>query len=177
MAEIIFVTGGSRSGKSRFALEFSENKTSSRLFLATCPTVDEELSDRVNLHKEERKGRGWETVEEEVDIHKIIEENNNYDLILIDCLTLWVNNLLFKNESNDSFSVEDLLDRCEQLFKVAERYSGTLVFVTNEVGLGIVPESKLVRLYRDLVGSCNQAVAAKADSAYLVSCGIPLKLK
>lgn len=176
MSEIILVTGGSRSGKSRFALELAEKTTSKRLFLATSPDVDEEFDERIVLHKKEREGRGWQTVEEEIDLCSVIDEKKEeIELFLIDCLTLWVNNLLFKN--NNELSLDELKDECSNLIEKIKEYAGTVILVTNEVGLGVVPENKLARLYRDLVGSCNQLIAAEADRVFLVSCGIPLQLK
>lgn len=176
MSEIILVTGGSRSGKSRFALELAEKTTSKRLFLATSPAVDKEFDERIVLHKKEREGRGWQTVEEEIDLCSVIDEKKEeIELFLIDCLTLWVNNLLFKN--NNELSLDELKDECSNLIEKIKEYAGTVILVTNEVGLGVVPENKLARLYRDLVGSCNQLIAAEADRVFLVSCGIPLQLK
>lgn len=176
MSEIILVTGGSRSGKSRFALELAEKTTSKRLFLATSPAVDKEFEERIVLHKKEREGRGWQTVEEEIDLCSVIDEKKEeIELFLIDCLTLWVNNLLFKN--NNELSLDELKDECSNLIEKIKEYAGTVILVTNEVGLGVVPENKLARLYRDLVGSCNQLIAAEADRVFLVSCGIPLQLK
>ncbi len=176
MSEIILVTGGSRSGKSRFALELAEKVSNKRLFLATSPVVDGEFNERISLHRKEREGRGWQTIEEEVDLYKVVDEKNDgVEIILIDCLTLWVNNLLFKKGSD--LNLDELSKECLKLIEKIRECDLTVVMVTNEVGLGIVPDNKLARLYRDLVGSCNQLVAAEADRVFLVSCGIPLQLK
>ena len=176
MSELVLVTGGSRSGKSGIALEFVENRPGERLFLATSPMVDEEYDERISLHKREREGRGWQTVEEEINLIGVIDEKKDeIEVFLIDCLTLWVNNLLFHN--NNELTLNQLSNECSKLIEKIKEYDGTVVMVTNEVGLGVVPESKLARLYRDLVGSCNQLMAKKADRVFLVSCGIPLQLK
>lgn len=180
MGTIILVTGGCRSGKSNFALEYAEKISPHRLFIATCPVIDVEMTDRVDAHKKERNGRGWNTVEEEGDLAFILDrEKNKYDVILIDCITLWVNNVLFKQgvEYLPREVSAEISALCQKWLDVAEQIGATLVCVTNEVGLGIVPENKLARLYRDVVGSCNQLIAARASEVYLVSCGISLRLK
>ena len=177
MAEIILVTGGSRSGKSRFSLELAEKRSENRLFIATCPKIDNELDERISLHAKEREGRGWDTIEEEIELAKIIEENTTYDVILVDCLTLWVNNLLFKNNGAENFNCKLMDEFCEKLILAVKEFDGVIIFVTNEIGSGIVPDNKISRLYRDLVGSCNQFIAKEADKVFLVSCGIPLQLK
>lgn len=177
MGQIILVSGGSRSGKSDFALEKAESLSDKRLFLATCPVVDEELTDRVQRHKNERIGRGWVTVEEELDIAGVLRDAQHVDVILVDCLTLWINNLIFSQPDDFSFTKEWLDGEITKWYREALAFPGTLVLVTGEVGLGIVPENSLSRLYRDLVGWCNQLVAKRAQEVYLISCGLPLQLK
>lgn len=180
MGNIILVTGGCRSGKSLFALEHAEKISSRRLFIATCPVIDTEITERVDAHKKERRGRGWDTVEEETDLGLFLHcEKNKYDVILIDCITLWVNNILFRRGTKElNGQVSDYVcSLCRTWLDRAEQIDATTVCVTNEVGLGIVPDNKLARLYRDVVGSCNQLIAARASKVYLVSCGIPLRLK
>lgn len=180
MAEIILVTGGCRSGKSNFALDLAEKKSPHRLFVATCPVIDHEMTDRVDKHKAERCGRGWVTVEEETNIAAVLDSSKNiYDVILVDCITLWVNNILFNSpaEKMDKAYTDNVVSLCREWLGRAKDIDVTLVCVTNELGLGIVPENKLARIYRDIVGSCNQMIAAAASEVYLVSCGIPLKLK
>ena len=180
MAEIVLVTGGCRSGKSSIALKMAEEKSSNRLFVATCPVIDTEMTDRVDLHKAERLGRGWVTVEEETDIAVVLENSKDiYDVILVDCITLWVNNIMFtrSSENMDCGVTDDVIALCEDWLYRAKNIDATLYIVTNELGLGIVPENKLARIYRDIVGSCNQMIAAAASEVYLVSCGIPLQLK
>ncbi|BHH83150.1 bifunctional adenosylcobinamide kinase/adenosylcobinamide-phosphate guanylyltransferase [Desulforhopalus sp. 52FAK] len=179
MAKIILITGGARSGKSSFALDVCEQISDKKLFIATCPTIDTEMSDRVIRHKAEREGRGWVTVEEPIDLHRTFENDvHKYDVVLLDCVTLWVNNVLFSFEQKDDvLSDSAIRDLALQWLRAAENFSGTLVCVTNEVGLGIVPDNALARLYRDLVGTVNQTIGKMADEVALVSCGVPLYLK
>ncbi len=179
MAKIILITGGARSGKSSYALERAESISTKRLFVATCPNVDSEMSERVRLHQEERRGRGWDTIERETDLVSIFsKETRDVDVMLIDCITLWVNNVLFSNEVHGR-QVDDhgIAVLCRQWLDKAQNFSGTVICVTNEVGLGIVPDNALARRYRDLVGTCNQLIGRTASEVILVSCGIPLFLK
>ncbi len=179
MAKIILITGGARSGKSSYALNLAESISTKRLFVATCPNVDSEMSERVRRHQEERRGRGWVTIESETHLTGVFSgQTNEFDVVLIDCITLWVNNVLFTNDgltsSVDDYTIGVL---CSEWLKAAHQFSGTVICVTNEVGLGIVPDNALARKYRDLVGTCNQLIGKKASEVILVSCGIPLFLK
>lgn len=178
MAQLILVTGGARSGKSSFALKYCEDISEKRCFIATCPVVDQEMNERILAHRQERVGRGWETVEEETALADTLTRFAEYEIILVDCLTLWVNNLMYHAEKNNSnFGETEIRDATIQLINTIKERQGTVCLVTNEVGSGIVPESTLGRKYRDLVGSCNRTLAEVADEVILVSCGIPLPLK
>lgn len=179
MARLILITGGSRSGKSSFALTLAESVSPKRLFVATCPAIDREMSDRVTRHREERRDRGWTTVEIPTELAALFADGvAGFDVILIDCITLWVNNILFAAPDNGTDINDFLIGRlCNEWLSRIENYHGTVICVTNEVGLGIVPDNALARKYRDLVGTCNQIIGKKADEAILVSCGIPLYLK
>ncbi len=179
MAKLILITGGARSGKSSYALELAESISTKRLFVATCPKIDTEMSERVRRHQEERQGRGWVTLERETDLASIFSnETEGFGVVLIDCLTLWVNNLLFADEQQ-AFVLNDqgIAALCRKWLEAAEHFQGTVICVTNEVGLGIVPDNALARKYRDLVGTCNQFIGKIANEVVLVSCGIPLCLK
>lgn len=179
MARLILITGGARSGKSAHALELAETVGSKRLFVATCPSVDRELAGRVRRHQEERRGRGWITVESETELGDLFpQQADGFDVVLIDCITLWVNNILFRHERLGT-AIDDRLigELCRRWLTKTESYRGTVICVTNEVGLGIVPDNALARTYRDLVGTCNQIIGRKADEVLFVSCGIPLYLK
>ena len=148
MANIILVTGGARSGKSSYAQVRAEQLNGKKIFIATCPRIDPEMDERIDKHIAERKDRNWHTIEEEVDIAGIIRRNNDSDIILLDCLTLWVNNLLYSHQQKDlNFTEEQLTSLCEELIEVSARHSGTIIFVTNEIGSGIVPENSSARRY------------------------------
>ncbi len=178
MAKLIIITGGARSGKSSYALQRGEEVSARRCFLATCPAVDEEMAQRIGKHRQEREGRGWHCIEEELDLAAQLGRSAEYGLVLIDCLTLWVNNLLFLAEKSGTVFDEQGMERkCTSLLAAVHRHPGTIICVTNEVGLGIVPDNPLARQYRDLVGYCNRLLATAAAEVILVSCGIPLFLK
>ena len=179
MKKLTLITGGARSGKSSYGLKRAEALSASRLFVATCPDIDGEMSERVARHRKEREGRGWQTVECELDLDAVFDKYGaGYDVILIDCLTLWVNNLLFAAEkTGELFDDHVMKSRCQDWLEKIEDYPGQVICVTNEVGLGIVPDNPLARKYRDLVGTCNQLIGMHADEVVFVSCGIPLFLK
>ena len=179
MAKLILITGGARSGKSSYALELAETYGSKRLFVATCPHVDGEIAERIRRHIEERRGRGWTSIECESELAGLFPEYvSEFDVVLIDCVTLWVNNILYKNsESGTDVDDQFIAGLCHEFLLKTNSYLGTIVCVTNEVGLGIVPENPLARKYRDLVGTCNQIIGKRASEVILVSCGIPLYLK
>lgn len=176
MAEIILITGGARSGKSRQAQKLAESIPGKRLFVATCPVTDEEMRQRIERHRLERQDAGWQTVEETVSLGQVLTENHDYEVVLIDCLTLWVNNLLFTDAGNE-LSEETVSDKVRKVVAACSARSGVVIIVTNEVGLGIVPENVLARRYRDLVGRCNQEVAAAAGKVIMTVCGIPMTIK
>ena len=178
MAHITLVTGGCRSGKSAFAQHLAESLTGSRLFLATCPVEDEEMRQRVERHRQARSTGQWQTLEEPLDVQKALAGASLNTIVLVDCLTLWVSNLMYRAEQDGSTLQEDEMAHfCKEVLDAAKRHSGNIIFVTNEVGLGIVPENAVARRFRDLVGCCNQCIAATADTVTLVACGIPLQLK
>jgi len=179
MAKIFLITGGARSGKSSYALDLAESLSDNRVFIATCPTIDSEMTDRIQRHQEEREGRGWTTVESPMNLTSLFGGRiKEFDLVLIDCLTLWVNNLLFDHDrKNDPLTDAKVRMYCNELINKVKPLNVTLICVTNEVGLGIVPDNHLARRYRDLVGTVNQAIGKAADQVTLVSCGIPLHIK
>jgi adenosylcobinamide kinase / adenosylcobinamide-phosphate guanylyltransferase len=178
MGRLILVTGGARSGKSDFALRMAEALPGPRCFIATCPPVDAEMEDRIARHRRERAGADWITVEEQMDIAAVLQMRRADSVCLVDCLTLWVNNLLYHaDQSGKLLSDAELCRHCERLTQAAGGHGGTVICVTNEVGMGIVPDNPAARAYRDLVGRCNRMLGAAASEVYLVSCGIPLRLK
>ena len=176
MAEIILITGGARSGKSRVAQELAEKQKGKRLFVATCTVTDSEMQRRIEQHQFDRQDGGWKTVEETVNLEEVLNENTEYGIVLIDCLTLWINNLLF-TDSGNALDEAAMATKVQHLLEACAVRTGTVIMVTNEVGLGIVPENVLARRYRDLVGRCNQVIGSLADKVILVTCGIPMTIK
>ncbi|MGB5233379.1 MAG: bifunctional adenosylcobinamide kinase/adenosylcobinamide-phosphate guanylyltransferase [Desulfoprunum sp.] len=178
MGTLILITGGARSGKSAYALARAEAVSTDRYFLATCPVTDAEMGQRIDRHRREREGRGWVSCEEETALAARIAARAGPGVVLVDCLTLWVNNLLFQAERHgEVFDEPAMRQEIGRLLAAASSYPGTVVLVSNEVGMGIVPDNQLARHYRDLVGTGNRLIAAAADEVVLVSCGLPLFLK
>jgi len=137
------------------------------------------MTDRVGRHQEERKGRGWDTYECPVDLVNAFKvQAKEYDVILLDCLTLWVNNILFSYEQDEKVLTDFIIkEKADEWLDALSSINSTVVCVTNEVGLGIVPDNSIARRYRDLVGTVNQTIGKRADELALVACGIPLYLK
>ena len=165
------MTGGARSGKSRKALEIA-SAYSRKAFIATAEPLDSEMEARIAAHRRER-GEGFTTLEEPADLAGAIASlPTGTDVAIIDCLTVWLGNLLyhFQNE-------EDRLRCIEEFLESLKSPPCTLVIVTNEVGMGIVPLERSTREYRDLAGGLNQKVAAVSDTVIFMACGLPLLLK
>ena len=178
MAKIILITGGSRSGKSAFAQKTAEALPGPRAYVATCPVIDPETEERVRKHREARRRKGWETIEETVDLAGVIRRAGAYRVLLVDCLTLWINNLLYGAERRgEHFTEEATADRCRELIDACGAFPGTVIFVTNELGMGIVPDNETARRFRDVAGRCNQEIAAASETVTLVVSGVPLELK
>ena len=178
MARLTLVTGGCRSGKSDYAQRLAESLPGRRLYVATCPAIDDELLARIAAHRESRRGRGWETVEERQDLAGVFRRHAEYAVLLVDCVTLWVNNLMYAAEpSGRQVEEADAVAACLPMLDAAQSRSGDVIFVTNEVGLGVVPDNPAARRYRDLVGRVNQAIAARAETVTLVVCGIAWNVK
>ena len=173
MAHVTLILGGCRSGKSGYALRTADAMPAAqRIFIATSIAFDDEMQERIKRHRAERGAR-WITVEAPLNLPEAIAEHAGEDrVILADCLTLWISNLLL--ELNDPVQVES---RVRRLVEVIQSAAGSLLLVTNEVGCGVVPENKLARQFRDLAGSTHQAVAAVAERVVWVAAGIPLTLK
>jgi adenosylcobinamide kinase/adenosylcobinamide-phosphate guanylyltransferase len=178
VSQTILITGGSRSGKSSYALKLGESLEGPRLFVATCVPSDDEMRARVKAHRQKRSECGWTTIEEPADIFRVLYENHSYRVTLVDCLTLWVSNLLLEGQSKGvELTESDIESRCRAILEVCRSRDGTFLFVTNEVGAGIVPANALARRFRDLAGRCNQVMAEGADAVTLMVCGLPLQLK
>ena len=178
MARIVLITGGSRSGKSCHALARGASLPGSRTFVATCPRVDAELQERIQRHQEARAAGGWKTVEEERDVAGAIRGASHASVVLVDCLTLWVNNLMYEAEQDGwDLAESDIASACGELVAACRDHPGTVLLVTNEVGFSIIPENPAARRFRDLVGRANQCIADAADEVTLVCCGLPVRLK
>jgi len=179
MAKIVLVTGGSRSGKSSFARRLAESTGGPRAFVATCPKgLDREMEQRILRHRRERSRKKWRTIEEPVNLARALAVNRKYNVMLVDCLTLWIHNLMHEAEKKRrEITEDDIRKTAIRLLKVCRTRPGMVIFVTNEVGLGIVPANALARRFRDLAGRCNQVVAESADMVVLLVSGIPLTLK
>lgn len=179
---VVLVTGGARSGKSSFAEKYAAKKGTYGVYLATAQVLDDGMRRRIEKHRSRREDAGfrWETLEEPVELAGRLESlaANPAPILLIDCLTLWLTNVLLEGDCEDGEKAEDrVLARVGELERALLAYSGKVILVTNEVGDGIVPEYPLGRLYRDLAGVLNQRIAAISDEVFLVTAGIPVELK
>ena len=168
-AGLVLVLGGARSGKSAYAERLVTESGLERLYLATAEGRDDEMAERIAYHQA-RRGEGWRTLEETDGIEKVLVESAREGRgILVDCLTLWLSNVML--------SGADVESRCQSLCRTAKALPGLVVFVSNEVGLGLVPDTPLGRKFRDAQGRLNQAVAEAANRVVLVAAGLPLTLK
>jgi len=177
MARTIFITGGARSGKSAFAEQIALGFGAPLGYLATAQSLDGEMGERIRKHQQ-RRGDIWQTVEEPLQLAQILAGHDKvFQAILIDCLTLWLTNLLLLHEQPEDETEELIMADVRNLETTLSAMSTPVIIVSNEVGMGIVPEHKLGRIFRDIAGQANQILAAAADEAWLVASGIPLRLK
>ena len=172
MSAIIYVTGGARSGKSRLAEEMAERLGERLCYVATGEPGDDEMRARIARHRE-RRGPKWRTIEEPIELTNAIRENDGrFDGILIDCVTFWLANMLEKYGDTHK-----ALDQVASLAAIFPGLQTPLIVVSNEVGMGIVPENALARAFRDLAGEANELLAKAADEVYVMFSGLPVKLK
>lgn len=167
----VLILGGARSGKSRYAETIARDTGLNRFYLATGRAWDDEMRARIATHKADRADDGWTTHEEPLDLIgalKALDGPNR--VILVDCLTLWVTNLMMEEG-------RDVDAEGAALAAALDDITATVIFVSNEVGLGIVPENKMARAFRDHAGRLHQAIAAEAAEVYFVAAGLPLKMK
>jgi adenosylcobinamide kinase/adenosylcobinamide-phosphate guanylyltransferase len=169
--EIILITGGARSGKSRYAEQRATEMGARPLYVATAEAKDEEMAQRIAEHRKRRSDQ-WRTVEEPLELTQaLLAERGKTDCALVDCLTLWISNLLIQHDDKyASEKVEELIEKLPQL-------NFHLVFVTNEVGWGIIPDNPLARKFRDLAGWTNQRIAQAANEVILMVAGMPMIAK
>ena len=177
MAQKILILGGARSGKSEHALKLAQeftgaghNPLAKGIFIATAQALDEEMAQRISRHKEQR-GDAWECLEEPVDLAGAIRGITSAPpVVVIDCLTLWISNLLLQHP--DTYS-----SRIDSFYAALETCGFPVIMVSNEVGLGIVPGDPLARQFRDVAGRVHQRTARICDTVFFISAGIPVKLK
>lgn len=187
MTKILFVTGGARSGKSSFAeSQVRELGGDKVLYIATAAVCDEEMEDRVKKHRESRPSI-WKTLEQ-YSKFETLPENQDFlwaKAAIVDCVGFMLNNIMFEKIKNwDDASIEEMEDvegamvkELENLCSAARKTSCSLVIVSNEIGMGLVPENRINRYYRDILGRANQLAARLAEEVYFCVSGIPMKVK
>jgi adenosylcobinamide kinase/adenosylcobinamide-phosphate guanylyltransferase len=172
MARTIFITGGARSGKSRLAERLAGGFGAPLGYVATGSAGDAEMAERIRRHRE-RRGPDWQTLEEPLALGQVLAGHDGYfAALLVDCVTLWLTNLLLHHGSPERVRAD-----VESLAKLLPTLRTPVILVSNEVGMGIVPENALARTFRDLAGEANEMLAAAADEAYVTISGLPVKLK
>ncbi|MBM4306113.1 MAG: bifunctional adenosylcobinamide kinase/adenosylcobinamide-phosphate guanylyltransferase [Deltaproteobacteria bacterium] len=170
--EVILITGGCRSGKSRFALDYADRHFSKKVYLATAEVLDEEMARRVEMHQKMR-GPGWQTIEEPLEIVNRMRSYREEDgVILLDCITLWLSNLLLKWDDD-----QKVMEQVEKLMGMMKEGRPSMIVVSNEVGMSIVPADPLSRRFRDLSGMANQRIGEVSDIVIFMVSGIPIFLK
>ena len=170
MRKIILITGGQRSGKSRYAEELALSLADNPVYVATAHVWDEEFRERVRRHQE-RRGPQWTNIEDE----KFLSRNDLTGRVaVIDCVTLWLTNFFFENQNHDT---QQVLDMVKAEFDRFTAQDATFIFVTNEIGSGGVSVDPVQRRFTDLQGWMNQYIASRADEVFLMVSGIPVKIK
>lgn len=179
----ILLIGGARSGKSNYAEVLASEEGSRVLFVATAEAGDDEMKRRIEAHKLSRPSN-WHTLESPCDVGKAIQESGyRYNVVILDCITLLVTNILCKHmvingdQVSEQLVEEDVKAEIETIKSEMRRTSATYIIVTNEVGEGIIPIGSSTRIYRDVLGRANQMLAAACSEVYLMVAGIPLRVK
>jgi len=173
MSKIIFILGGARSGKSRYAANLAKRINKRTVFIATATALDDEMKERIRLHKISRP-KGWGLIEEPVDLSYVLcKLKSTYDVVLVDCMGLWVTNLLMAGIKDRAIE-KKIEEFANNIFKAKAAFT---IVVSNEVGSGIVPGDPVSRKFRDLVGLANQVLARKADKVIFMQAGIPSVIK
>lgn len=166
---ITLVIGGEKSGKSRFALEEARKQTGRKAFVATSERIDEEMGSRIETHRRER-GEEFQTFEEPIAVSKLLLRlADQFEVIVIDCLTVWLSNLMH-------YGIDETRE-IERLLQVLSSQTGHVILVSNEVGLGIIPATELGRKFTQTLGILNRMVAEQADRVVFMIAGIPLEIK
>lgn len=169
MAQITFITGGTRSGKSSFAQNLAEEKSETPIYLATAHIWDDDFKARVMRHQSDR-GEQWQTIEEEINISK---HNLKGKVVLLDCITLWLTNIFYQNNSDIAVS----LDAAKKEWDKFIQQDFTVFVVSNELGMGVHPENEMARKFADLQGWMNQYIAKTANRVQFMVSGIPINVK
>ncbi|MFV0591525.1 MAG: bifunctional adenosylcobinamide kinase/adenosylcobinamide-phosphate guanylyltransferase [Draconibacterium sp.] len=169
MAQITFITGGQRSGKSSFAQKCAEENSDAPVYLATAHIWDEDFHNRVKRHQSDR-GNQWQTIEEEL---KISKHNLVGKIVMLDCITLWLTNIFFQNNNDVDASLELAKHEWDKFIQQDMK----LFVVSNELGMGVHPENELARKFADLQGWMNQYIAKTAHEVILMVSGIPVQVK
>ena len=173
MAQMVFITGGSRSGKSSYAQQRAEQHPGTLLYIAPARVEDDEMAARIELHQQVR-GERWQLLEEPLWlVERLTGTAAGHGALLLDCVTLWVTNLFFYFDEKQG----PVLAEVDRFIELAWQLEEPLYLVSNELGSGIVPENRMARRFRDLAGIVNQRLAAAADEAWLLVAGLPVKLK
>ena len=186
MKNLIFITGGARSGKSTLAEKIAKDYERKVVYIATAIPFDDGMKDRIKKHIAERP-KGWHTIEKYRKF-KQLRENDNFlesDVVLLDCMTLMVSNLLLESGLDfDKCTMgeideleNDIFDEVKDLLEIVEHYEKKMIIVSNEVGMGLVPYYKLGNIFRDIAGRVNQYLASEAEDVYFTVSGIPMKIK
>ena len=181
MGKCILIIGGARSGKSRLAMELARQSGKSVLFVATATAGDEEMAQRIARHRQERPAH-WHTIEVTTDVGKRInKEIGEAKLVIVDCITLLVNNIFSESGYQVTAPEEARLEKriaseINSLIECVKGAVASFIVISNEVGLGLVPANQMSRLYRDLLGKANQMLAQSADEVYLMVAGLPVKI-
>jgi adenosylcobinamide kinase/adenosylcobinamide-phosphate guanylyltransferase len=169
--KIIFITGGARSGKSHFAQELAQKFPGLKAYLAPAQALDDEMAERITRHQENRPA-DWRTLEEPLKVAECIDsQGDQFSLILLDCLTLWISNLMMAGRGET-----EILEEGDRLVKACRGVKCSLIIVGNEVGMGIVPDNPQARAFRDLSGLIQQKVARGADEVFFMVSGLPQKI-
>ncbi len=179
---LVLVTGGTRSGKSEFAELLTESYDKPVVYIATATVKDAEMEMRVQIHRSRRPGN-WRTLEEPLDVSAAIKGyGTNENVVMLDCMTFLITNLMFRQELPEDEVLfkkleEEILLEISHIVTAAREQGTTLVVVSNESGLGLIPPDRLTRKYQELVGRANQIIAKDADLVYLVVAGLPVEIK
>lgn len=185
MGHLVVVTGGARSGKSSFAEVLAKDYKCDVIYIATSIPFDDEMKIRIKKHIEQRP-KDWKTIEAYRDIDEhLAQEKNSSSVFLLDCITIMITNIMLETPIDWDSASDKEIDyvenevkiQIEKVLKAAKEIDSTFILVTNEIGMGIVPENKLSRIFRDIAGRMNQILAKSADEVYLCVSGIPMKIK